>query len=206
VFRPFYRPGSQLPFAKPRFVEGEHGPSLLPNPMPRLDDYRDLMARPAAVLPRLGAHDFFYRMRPRRGPFDGSATVRLLKVAGEQLGPLRASRFYDADSEAFRVTTQIFTAFYEMVQRDGAQPVIVIYPERGDLIRWRDTGTKRYTPLLQFLNSKGYRVVDAMEALDSAGRERAVGDLVPAHYTPLANRLVAAQLLSRLRSLGLLPS
>ena len=205
VFRPFYLPTSLLPLAKPRYVPGEQGPILIPNPLPRLDDYRNLLARPAETLAQLGEHDFFYRTRPRAGPFDRSATVRLVRLAAEQLGPARRSSFYAPESEAFRVTTDLFTAFYEMALRDGSQPVIVILPERSDLVRWRDSGTKRYAPLLEFFARKGYRVVDAMAALDAAGRDRPITDLVPAHYTPLANQLVAEQLLAQLRALGLVP-
>ncbi|HEX9368837.1 MAG TPA: SGNH/GDSL hydrolase family protein [Vicinamibacterales bacterium] len=205
VFRPFYQPVSLLPLAKPRYVPGEHEPYLLANPLPRLDDYRQLLAHPAETLSRLGQHDFFYRTRPRAGSFDSSAAVRLVKLASEQLGPGRASRFYAADSEAFRVTTELFTAFYELALRDGAQPVIVIFPERGDLAIWRSAGIKRYAPLLRFFAGKGYRVVDAMAALDAAGRDRPIADLVPSHYSPLANQLVAEQLLYQLRALGLVP-
>lgn len=201
VFRPFYLPTSLLPLAKPRYLPGEHEPQLLANPLPRLDDYRDLLAHPAETLSRLGQHDFFYRTRPRAGPLDSSAAVRLVKLAGEELGPGRRSSFYAADSEAFRVTTELFTAFYEMALRDGAKPVIVIFPERSDLIRWRSAGTKRYAPLLEFLARKGYHVVDAMAALDAAGRDRPITDLVPGHYTPLANQLVAEQLMRQLRAL-----
>lgn len=206
VFRPFYLPTSLLPFAKPRYVPGEHEASLLANPLPRLDDYRQLLARPAETLSRLGQHDFFYRTRPRAGLFDSSAAVRLVKLAGEQVGPGRRSRFYAADSEAFRVTTELFTAFYEMALRDGAQPVIVIFPERSDLALWRSAGIKRYAPLLRFFAGKEYQVVDAMVALDAAGRDRPIADLVPLHYSPLANQLVAEQILRKLRALGLAPS
>lgn len=206
VFRPFYSPASLLPFAKPRYLPGEQEPRLLANPLPRLDDYRRLLARPAETLARLGQHDFFYRTRPRAGPLDRSAAVRLAKLAGEQLGPGRRTGFYAAGSEAFRVTTELFTAFYEMVLRDGAQPVIVIFPEHSDLARWRSAGIKRYAPLLRFFARQGYHVVDAMAALDPAGRERPIADLVPSHFSPLANRLVAEQLWQRLRALGLVPT
>jgi hypothetical protein len=32
--------------------------------------------------------------------------------------------------------------------RDGAQPVILIFPEGSDLAHWRGERTKRYAPLL----------------------------------------------------------
>jgi hypothetical protein len=162
--------------------------------------------RAAETLEQLGRHDYFYQTRLRAGPFDCSATVRLVKLAREQLSPgtgIVRRGYYDADSEAFRVTTGLFTAFYEMALRDGAQPVILIFPERSDLDRWRSTHTKRYAPLLQFLATKKYRVVDAMTALDAAGNEHTVDDLIPTHLSPLANQLVAEYLLEQLRGFGL---
>ena len=206
VFRPFYRPPSQLPFAKPRYLPGQPDPTLVENPLPRLEDYRRLLAHPAETLEQLGRHDHFYRTQLRAGAFDRSATVRLAKLAREQLSPgtgIVRRGYYDTDSEAFRVTTGLFTAFYEMALRDGAQPVILVFPERSDVHRWRSTQTKRYTPLLRFLATKGYRVVDAMTALDAAGNEHSVDDLIPTHLSPLANQLVAEYLLEQLRGFGL---
>jgi hypothetical protein len=206
VFRPFYRPPSQVPFAKPRYLPGPPALTLVENPLPRLEDYRRLLARPAATLKPLGRHDYFYRTQMRAGAFDRSATVRLVKLAREQLSPdsgIVRRGYYNTDGEAFRVTTGLFTAFYEMVLRDGAQPVILIFPERGDLDRWRSAHTKRYMPLLRFLAAKGYRVVDAMTALDRAGQEHPADDLIPSHFTPLANRLAAEYLLEQLRGFGL---
>jgi hypothetical protein len=204
VFRPFYRPPSQVPLAKPRYLPGQPAPTLVENPLPRLDDYRRLLAHPAETLEQLGRHDYFYQTRPRAGAFDRSAVVRLAKLARWQLSP-SIVRYggYDPDDEPFRVTTDLFTAFYEMALRDGAQPVILIFPERSDVDRWRSAHTKRYTPLLQFLATKKYRVVDAMTALDSAGNEHSIEDLIPTHLSPLGNQLVAEYLLEQLRGFGL---
>jgi hypothetical protein len=206
VFRPFYEPLSQVPLAKPRYLPGQPYPILIENPLPRLEDYRRLLARPAETLAQLGRHDYFYRTRLHAGAFDRSAAVRLAKLAREQLLPdtgIVRRGTYDTGSEAFRVTTGLFTAFYEMALRDGAQPVILVFPERSDLDRWRSAHTKRYTPLLQFLAAKGYRAVDAMTALDAAGNEHSVDDLIPGHFSPLANQLVAEYLLEQLRGFGL---
>jgi len=56
---------------------------------------------------------------------------------------------------------------------------------------------------LKFLATQGYRVVDAMTALDATGNKHPVDDLIPAHFTPLANQLVAEYLLEQLRGFGL---
>jgi hypothetical protein len=206
VFRPFYRPPSQLPFAKPRYLPGQPDPKLIENPLPRLADYRRLLARPAETLKQLGRYDYFYQTRLRAGALDRSAAVRLMKLAREQLLPgtgIVRRGSYVADSEAFRVTTGLFTAFYEMALRDGAQPVILVFPERSDVERWRTTHTKSYEPLLQFLDAKGYRVVDAMTAFDAAGNGHTIDELIPTHLSPLGNQMVAEYLLAQLRDFGM---
>jgi hypothetical protein len=214
VYRPFYVPTTRVPLAKPRYLPGEPEPRLLPNPLPRLDDYRRLLERPAETLAELGQNDFYYQTRPHASPLDRSATVRLVKLARGRWGPDReivSNGYYNTGGEAFHVTAGLLTAFYEMALRDGAQPVILIFPEGGDLARWRSERTKRYAPLLQFLAAKGYRVVDAMAALDAAdaadaaGRGRPAADLIPAHLSPLGNQLVAEYLLKRLREFELVP-
>ncbi len=207
VFRPFYNAQSQLPLAKPRYLPGRPRPTLIENPLPRLEDYRRLLAHPAETLERLGRHDHFYQRRLRGGELDASATVRLLKLAKERFVPdseIVSDGHYNPDGEAFRVTTDLFTAFYEMVLRDGGQPVILIFPERGDLERWRSAHTRRDAPLFDFLAAKGYRVVDAMTVLEGVGGERSVDELIPGHFSPLANELVAKSLLGQLRGFGLL--
>lgn len=208
VYRPFYTPTTLVPLAKPRYLPGEPEPRLLANPLPRLDDYRRLLERPAETLAELGRNDFYYRTRPRASPLDRSATVRLVKLARERWGPDREivrNGYYNTDGEAFRVTAGLLTVFYELALHDGAQPVILIFPEASDLARWRSERTKRYAPLLQFLAAKGYRVVDAMAALDAAGSDRPAAELIPGHLSPLGNQLVAEYLLKRLREFGLVP-
>lgn len=209
VFRPFYRPSTEVPFAKPRYLSsrrGDSGLTLVENPLPSLEDYRRLLARPTETLEQLGRHDHFYRTRPRAGVVDASAAVRLVKLAREQLSPsggiLRRGD-YNVESEAFRVTIGLLSTFYETALRDGAQPVILVFPERSDLDRFRSAHTKRYAPLLQALAAKGYRVVDAMTPLDALGKAHPAGALIPSHFTPLANQLVAEYLLEQLRNFDL---
>ena len=60
--------------------------------------------------------------------------------------------------------------------------------------------------MLRVLDGQGYRVVDAMEVFDGAGRDHSIYDLIPSHFSPLANRLLAEHLHGRLRGLGLIGS
>lgn len=203
VFRPFYNPNTVFPLAKPRYLLDGNGLRLLRNPLPTAESYRRLLANPADSLAEMGRHDAYYRTRPHAMPWDHSATVRLVKLAAAQLPPTSRDGCYGA-GEAFSITTRLFSLFYETVLRDGAQPVILIFPAREEVASWRSEHRTRYAPLLSFLGGKGYRVVDAMEVFDGAGRNLSLDELIPAHLSPLANTLVAEHLRRRLQSFGLI--
>ncbi|HEX2222823.1 MAG TPA: SGNH/GDSL hydrolase family protein [Thermoanaerobaculia bacterium] len=203
VFRPFYNPSTLIPLAKPRYLLDGRGLTLLRNPLPTLESYRRLLANPADSLTELGRHDAYYRTKSQSKPWDRSATVRLMKLAAAQASPKNRDRCY-GDDEAFLVTTRLFSLFYETALRDGAQPVIVIFPTREEVEGWRSGRRKHYAPLLSFLDDKGYRVVDAMAVFDGAGRNLSIDELIPSHLSPLANTLAAEHLRQRLRSFGLI--
>jgi hypothetical protein len=205
VFRPFYNPSTVFPLAKPRYLLDGRGLRLLRNPLPTPESYRRLLANPADSLAELGRHDAYYRTSSHARMWDRSATVRLVKLASAQWSPTRRDGCYGAD-EAFSVTVRLFSLFYETVLRDGAQPVILIFPTHEEVALWRGDRRKHYAPLLSFLDGKGYRVVDAMEVFDGAGRNLSTDELIPAHLSPLANTLVAEHLRQRLQSFGLLPA
>jgi hypothetical protein len=165
VFRPFYNPNTVFPLAKPRYLLEGAGLRLLHNPLPTPASYRRLLENPADSLAELGRHDAYYHTRSHASPWDRSATVRLLKLATAQLPPASRDGCYGLD-EAVSVNNRLFSQFYETVLRDGAQPVILIFPTREEVANWRSDRRKRYAPLLSFLGGKGYRVVDAMEVFD----------------------------------------
>lgn len=202
VFRPFYSPYTAFPLAKPRYVVEAGDLRLVRNPLPTAESYRRLLARPAETLAELGRHDTHYRTRPHAGSWDRFATVRLVKLAAAQRSPVNRDGCYGSD-EAFSVTTRLFRRFYETALEDGAQPVVLIFPDRDEVATWRSERRKRYAPLLGFLRERGYRFVDAMDAFDDAGGELSIDELLPSHLSPLGNRLVADHLRQCLQGFGL---
>ena len=78
----------------------------------------------------------------------------------------------------------------------GALPIDLIYPDGPDLRKHRsgDPGPTKYGPLLRDLELRGLAYIDLMEAFDDRAEGTAFEDLTIrpwAHYTPLANRIVA---------------
>lgn len=208
TFRPFYKPDTGLPLAKPRFTVTNSALTLVTNPLPSRDDYSALLSRPQAMLSRLGAGDYYYPRRYKSGYFDFSPTSRLVSMLASRMtydpgdGIIRHGR-YDEKSEAFKITTSIFDRFYSDVTRNTATPVIVVFPSRSDVERYRRDGVKVYSPLLSHLDAANYKYIDLMEAFGTDASGIDVGDIFDGHYSRQGNELVAAHISVHLARTGL---
>ena len=198
VFRPFYSSRSELPMSKPRFLLEGDRLQLLANPLPRLADYDALLRDPAADIPRLGEHDYFFRVRARPGRFEFYAPVKVARLLEQEWRKAPADQmfrdgYYNTDSEAFRLLLHLTDEFRRVALAHGAWPVVVVFPDRSDVERGRRVGTRRYEPYLAQLRRTDQPYVDLLGALaaQSAGD---VDDVVRGHYTARGNALVARTL------------
>ncbi|HEX2164550.1 MAG TPA: SGNH/GDSL hydrolase family protein [Thermoanaerobaculia bacterium] len=205
TFRPFYFPRSGLPFAKPRFVPEGDGVRLVPNPLPRPEDYQGLLDHPEATLARIGEHDFFYRMRHARAPLDVLASTRLLHVTlgARRIPATREDGTFDPAGEPFRTTVGIATEMARLARAEGSLPVIVFLPNRRDVRHARWGQPPSYAPIAEELARRGVRVVDAAEGFTARAPEAPLRKLVPSHYSPRANAVVAEHLAEWLEREGL---
>lgn len=204
TFRPFYLPDTSTPLSKPRFRLRGECLELIENPIQSLEGYRELLRNETEVLPRLGRYDYFYQSsRPRR--LDVLPSVRLFAIFAERhLGePILRNGVYNTRSEAYRVTRAVLEAFHARVEKDGSVPILLLFPNRDDLLTHGAGGTVVYAPLLADLKRGGYRVVDLAEGFaryDAQGRVRQKKFL---HYRPWANLIVARTLHNYLTAQGL---
>lgn len=198
TFRAFYQADTGLPLSKPRFVLEDDGIVLMPNPLPTLAHYQELLDNPEDKFPEMGAHDYFYHQRYVSGPFDWSPAVRMIKMMIERF----RVRFSDKEpilkgvfnerSEAFAVTTKVFDLFYRACQ-EHAIPVIVVFPHRGNMDQAHRYNIREYAPLLDYFESKGYRYIDLMDAFAVELRRGNIADLFAGlHYSARGNRLAAS--------------
>jgi len=208
VFRPFYYSQSSLPLTKPRFTLRNNELELVPNPMARKSDYEMLLQDPKSVLRGIGANDDIYKIRYKSGPFDLLATVRLAKLIAEKVSNkyfgdgIIEDGGYVTSSDAFRITTRLFESFYAEAEESGSIPVIVILPSRKDVEHFQTTGQRRYQPLIDEFVVQDYRYIDLLNALmDEIGTRYELDELFVGHYSPVANRLVACELVSYIGSL-----
>ena len=214
VFRPFYsRAYGRTIYTKPRFRFGEDGElALLANPIATIEDQQRFLADDATVLRELGANDHHYQMGYTRGPLDFLPSLRLAKIVRSTirdrvLHPVfTPDGIYRTDNEAFRLTEAIMDAFYREVLQEDVLPILVVFPDIGDQRRNRRGEPRRYAPLLERLDAKGYATIDVLDALEAVEPQHSVDELVVAwgHYSPLGSDIVAQFLVRTLRERGLL--
>lgn len=204
TFRPFYYPQSGMPLAKPRFALRGGRLFLIENPLRSRQAYRDLLRTPESVLPRLGRDDYFYQ-RSRPLPFDILPSIRFASLtAGHFDQEVIHNGLYNRDSEPYQVTLAILAAFAHRVLADGAQPVILLFPTREDLVARRDGKPLVYQPLRDDLERKGYHTVDMAEGFARHDPEGEVLRKRFVHYPRPGNRIVALTLYEDLHAEGLI--
>jgi len=193
TYRPFYYSKTGVPLSKPMFVIKDGKLSLIPNPMEKLHDYKMLLLYPQKVLSYLGINDYYYQKCYKSDMFDWSPTNRLIKILAKKVSKklsketIVISGRYNENSEAFIVTKKIFDEFYNKVITDKSLPIILIFPHKGDVVRYKRKKEKRYSSFLSYFNTRGYKYIDLMDAFENADVE----DLFVGHYSPHANMLVA---------------
>lgn len=218
VFRPYADPMNS-PLVKPRFRLAGGDLELIPNPLKSRDELGELLSLNAnpAMRDRLGEHDNYYRKynyvrlpsvvrRSALARLAFSAFMmadwKLRDLSGLDIADSHGS--YNTGSEAYRILEALLVRWTGEAVRDGAVPVVLVFPQRSDIEKWRGGGgTKQYRPLLEFMRTKGMRNIDLMEALQS----RAAAEVFTAdgHYSESGNRLVADQIGASLQEWGLIP-
>lgn len=224
VFRPFYLPSPYWPLTKPRFTVKDDKLFLLKNPMREPSRYYDLLDRPEVALPRLGENDYHFSSpsRYKEGAFDFLPSVRLIKIAtaaymqsGNEESAIIVDGRYNEDSEAYKVTVKIFDEFVELAMKNNTLPIIVLFPNHEDIVRYHEENTNIYGALEEHFAGKEYRYIDLMRAFDTQDGEGEIEDHLaplflwhpffrkPVHYSARGNRVVAEHILDYLQKEGL---
>ncbi|ETX08307.1 SGNH/GDSL hydrolase family protein [Candidatus Entotheonella palauensis] len=206
-YRPFYSPKTGLPLSKPRFIIEHQALKLIDNPIATREGYRDLLTQPAKRLPQFGINDFFYQHKYHQGYFDFLPSIRYIKAASYQFLPqggrskILYKDTYREDSEAYNVTIRLFDAFIEKVKYRNMTPIIVIFPDKRDVVTYWHNRQKSYTSLFKHFNQKGYRYIDIMDAFELAAPAKRLKNLFKGgHYSPRGNQRVAQIMLEYLQA------
>ncbi len=196
-FRPFQAPRHLEPRAKPRFALREGRLVLLPNPLPGLDAYRELLAREPEVIERIGEDDAFYEALWQPAPLAALPSARLLRFARHSLSPTRTlvDGRLNPRSEAFEVTARVIEAFHDEALAEGSLPVVVLLPTRTDFERRREGREDARAPLRDRLEGGGIATLDALDCFERPRILRTLVFMKGGHYGAPTNRVVARCLL-----------
>jgi hypothetical protein len=196
----------EVPLFKPRFRQNGNDIVLLPSPVRSASDYEYLIKNPGFIR-KFGVHDHWYKPAIYANPlYDLSATVRLVVAVGSRVheryfdpNRLLKDGKFNTDSEAFKLQVAIFRQFSDEVRKNGAIPMILLFPDRFSADTVRAGSAPLYQPLATSLSEAGISYLDVGEAFQ-AERTVPVGDLFMqgGHYSPMGNRIIARWLLSRL--------
>lgn len=194
------------PLVKPRFVVGDEGLVLVPNPLPPPDEYRRLAEEPRATVRELGRHDSWYNpLVWENSLYDLSPTVRLVTYLGSRVYRARLSKgrllrdgAFNPASEAFMVQRMVLQAFHDSVSATGAQPQLVIFPDPTSIRRQIEGKPSIYAPLIAALREDGVEVLDLVDAFAKTAAREGLGGLFASggHYSAAGNRIVAEEVSS----------
>lgn len=184
--------GSEMPFAKPRFVIDADSLRLLNTPVPRVDSL--FTAQRISDLPLIQYDRSFDPLEWQRHPYDAVYAIRLLLSKYRHwsvLGPL-------VNDEALeRVNGEILRAFVRTVQEHGSTPVIVFLPAKGELAPdWKEPFRGPAE-----LRDLGISYIDATPCVT---RLAPPDRFVVLHYSAAANREVARCVREGLERVGAL--
>ena len=213
VFRPFFAPETGHVLTKPRFLLGDAGRlELLANPLPGVDAYRALLADPVPKLHEIVRHDDYAPPVSDAGPLDFLASVRLVKLlvatlrrSGDGERPIRHGEL-NLDAEPSRLALAVLHRFVERARANGAEPLVVIFPDRTELDARRDGRAISYRSLRDRLVQEGIPVVDVLDGFDALAPGWTTEKILRrSHYAPWGNALVARHLAGELARRRLVP-
>jgi hypothetical protein len=204
-FPPFLTP-ENIPLAKPRFLLERGALQLLRTPDWQPQDY--LRLTPDQILETISVNDQVYSSACYEGTnLDLSYMYRLGRTVGLLWGRMQKGEplwagFYEQES-VVELSFLLLKTFGEEAAATGAQPLIVIFPDRYALESYGRGGAKRWEPLLSKLRNSGIPYVDLTEPLhETVFGSSSKSELFIPHYSRALNRQVAAVLVGEIRKIA----
>lgn len=207
IFRPFFSAKTGLPFGKPRFELQDDSLILDKNPFPTTRHYRQLLKSPGYYLRKAGKMDVYYQKAQKSGPLDFLASVRLFKIALEKVGDrfdtdFKLNQVYAKNSSSFKVVCRLFSGFIKAVKEDEAMPVIILFPNKRDVMRFKQSGENHFRSLHRYFDEQGFTYLDLLPVFAQVESDSALNTLFENHYTPEGNGFFAESILQFLKSTG----
>lgn len=216
VYRKFYWPKTNIGLTKPRFIIRDNKLALLPNPLKKPGDIAKL--KDPAFLKKVGINDFWYNAQhyPERDfPY---ISVFFNRYFWNEVFYLKAGRSIDDinprpwlnlwnDPEASSISFAIFDEFREKAAGFGAEPVIMLLPQWGDVLHQFKTGSPSpaVEAILRYARKKRARLFNGVDAIVGAARDyEDIKSMYVGHLSPKGNEVIAKSFYSYLKKEKLL--
>jgi len=194
LLRPLYDPRTRLPFAKPRFVLGPEGISLINVPVLPPDRVAPTLADMEAW--PLRPREFFYDPDDYRGAWWQRsrllATIAEFRRGDDDPWLVKRTVYQDRGEEP-QLGWGIIEAFAREVDAAGADFMIVHLPTVRDLYLHQRLGRFPYQAFLDELD-RAYDVVHPEGDLIDAIEAESVAAVFDGHYNARGNRIIATHL------------
>ena len=110
-------------------------------------------------------------------------------------------KIYDTSGEAYQLTTKLIDEFYLLAESNSSIPIVLLFPNQFDLRMYIKNHKTCYSPLVEYLEKKGYRHIDLLDVFkDRIDSKKKISNLVPCHNSPEANQLIAQFIYSYLKT------
>jgi hypothetical protein len=213
-FRSFYRPGTEFPLTKPVFITDTNGLILLENPFTSYDDlYQALFYEPNRFIETVCPHDIFCDEAVYQAhPLDVLAGYRFFRTLAYEIDLRQkagVSEKHFRQSYEAEITLGVIRLFVEDVIRNGALPIVLVFPEQATLSEYDSGNLPAYHLGVVTLRDRGVPVIDLAGAFAEAKRTQGLEyqDFYASeggHYNALGNQVVAQTVMWHLCGEGLL--
>lgn len=212
-FRPFFRTKTGLPLTKPVFTDdSDQGFMLVENPFADVETLKTTITQtPNQFLDMVCKDDFYCdRARYELKPLDMFYSYRFLRTLMYEMGRAnqpQVSTFEDPYVQ--RVNFLLLKAFVTEIVRQGAMPIILIFPERTSMEAHEHGQSTNYQTALIALKDAGLPVIDLAPAFVHAKTTENAEYLDyyasdGGHYNALGNYIVGQTVLAYLCQQGIL--
>lgn len=211
-YRPYFRNTTGLPLTKPVFALRNGQTTLIENPFADFETFYDtLRDTPVRFLALTCPDDFFCRTEQYQPlPLDIFYSFRILRTLWFELTrPASPETALIDDPYVRQVNLGVLQTFVQEVVKNGATPIVLIFPELSSIQTQESGGVTPYAAAVETLRQQGVQVIDLAPAFvsDKISQNRFYSDYYASpggHFNALGNQVVAQTVYWHLCSQGYL--
>lgn len=204
-FRPFlFGANEGVVLTKPRYILENNQLKLLPNPIQKREDLKNILNDD--FMKNYPWQDYWYQRFIYNKSLDVFPSAKLFRGVMRFLkrGSLYKGGQYKTDTEAFKIVCLSLKKFYNNVKSEEKKPVIIIFPNKKDMLLYKAKHIKSYEPLLAFFKTNNIAFVDLMDGFKKYGFADINKYFALIHYNELGNKIVADEIEKYLKNNSML--